>query len=302
MADQLIRATAAKGGIRAVGAITTQLTHEAKQRHKLSYVATAALGRTMTAGLLLASSMKRNGSRVTIRIQGDGPLGRIVADSGLDGTVRGFVDYPEVELPPTDTGRFNVGTAVGHLGYVYVLRDEGVETPYTSTVELVSGEIGEDIAHYLAYSEQTPSALVLGEAFDIDGVKASGGLLIQILPKAATDEALVAELESRVTALSSFPSLLQQGKTLPEIFEQLLGGMDLQIFPEIQPLRFHCNCTYDRALRALKLFSIPELQDMITQDNGAEAICDFCGNVYKADVNQLEKLIGDLQAEALPLE
>lgn len=302
MVDQLIRATAAKGGIRAVGAITTQLTEEAKHRHKLSYVATVALGRTMTAGLLLASSMKRRGSRVTIRMQGDGPLGRVVADAGLDGTVRGFVDYPEVELPPTETGKFNVGAAVGHLGYVYVLRDEGRDYPYTSTVELVSGEIGEDITHYLAYSEQTPSALVLGEFLDTAGVKAAGGILIQVLPKAARDEALVAELESRMSELSNFTSLLREGKTLPEIFEQILGGMDLHIFPESQALRFHCGCSYDRALGALKLFTIPELQDMITEDHGAEAICDFCGNVYRADVSQLEKLIGDLEAEALAAE
>ncbi|QZZ20451.1 Hsp33 family molecular chaperone HslO [Leptothermofonsia sichuanensis E412] len=299
MTDQLVRATAARGGIRAVGAITTQLTEEAKQRHRLSYVATAALSRTMTAGLLLASGMKRRGSKVTIRIQGDGPLGRVVADAGLDGTVRGFVDYPEAELPPTESGKFDVGTAVGRLGYVYVLRDEGLDYPYTSTVELVSGEVGEDVANYLAYSEQTPSALVLGESFDTQGVRASGGLLIQVLPKAANDEALVAELESRVTSLAGFTPLLKEGKTLPEIFEQILGGLDLQIFPETQPLRFHCGCSYDRALGALKLFSVAELQDMITEDQGAEAVCDFCGNVYRADAHQLEKLIGDMQGKPI---
>ncbi len=296
MADQLVRATAAAGGIRAVGAITTNLTQEARERHKLSYVATVALGRTLTAGLLLASNMKRNGSRITIRVQGDGPLGRVVADAGLDGTVRGFVDYPEVELPPTDQGKFDVSGAVGQLGYVFVQRDDGLDYPYTSTVELVSGGIGEDIANYLVNSEQTPSALVLGESIDTHGVKASGGLLIQVLPKAANDEALVAELESRVHDLSSFTPLLQAGKTMPEILEAVLGGMDLHVFPQTQPLRFHCRCSYDRALSALKLFSISELEDMIAKDNGAEAICDFCGNVYRAGVDELNQLIGELQA------
>jgi molecular chaperone Hsp33 len=222
----------------------------------------------------------------------------VVADAGLDGTARGFVDYPTVELPPTEQGKFDVGAAVGHLGYVFVLRDEGQEQPYTSTVELVSGEIGEDLANYLLNSEQTPSALVLGEAIDTHGVAASGGLLIQVLPKAATDEALVAELESRMAALSGFTPLLQAQKTLPEILEQVLGGMDLHIFPESQPLRFHCRCSYDRALGALKLFSIPELEDMIEKDHGAEAVCEFCGNVYRAGVDELNQLIGELQGSA----
>jgi len=299
MADQLVRATAAEGGIRAVGAITTRLIEEARQRHKLSYVATAALGRTMSAGLLLASNMKRPESRVSIRIRGDGPLGRVIVDAGLNGTVRGYVDHPEVELPTNANGKLDVGMAVGRLGYVYVLRDVGSEYPYTSTVELVSGEIGEDITHYLAHSEQTPSALMLGESLDTHGVTAAGGMLIQVMPKAARDEALVEALESRVTALSGFTPLLQEGKTLPDIFEQLLGDMDLKIVPQAQQLRFHCGCSYDRALGALKLFSIAELQDMIEEDHGAEAICDFCGNVYKAGVDDLNQLIGDLQAEGL---
>jgi len=147
MADQLIRATAAGGGIRAVGAITTRLTEEARRRHNLSYVATAALGRTMTAGLLLASSMKRAESRVNIRIRGNGPLGGILIDAGLDGTVRGYVDKPTVELPPNAKGKLDVGSAVGQDGYVYVVRDVGYGYPYSSTVELVSGEIGDDLTH-----------------------------------------------------------------------------------------------------------------------------------------------------------
>ena len=229
MADQLIRATAAEGGIRAVGVITTRLTQEARQRHKLSYVATAALGRTMSAGLLLASSMKRAGSRVNIRVKGNGPLGGILVDAGLDGTVRGYVDNPDVELPPNSKGKLDVGGAVGPEGYLYVVRDVGYGYPYSSTVELVSGEIGDDLTHYLMSSEQTPSVLVLGVFAKTGGVTASGGVLIQVLPKAAQDETLVQTLESRVEALSGFTPLLQAGKSLPEIFEQILGDMGLVI-------------------------------------------------------------------------
>ncbi len=297
MADQLIRATAADGGIRAVGVITTRLTEEARQRHKLSYVATAALGRSMSAGLLMASSMKRPGSRVNVRVKGDGPLGGILVDAGLDGTVRGYVANPSVELPPNAKGKLDVGGAVGN-GYLYVVRDIGYGYPYSSTVELVSGEIGDDVAHYLVSSEQTPSALVLGVFVGASGVTASGGLLVQVLPKAARDEALVEILESRVASLSGFTPLLQAGKTLPEIFNDLLGDMGLSIFPERQMLRFHCGCSFDRVLGALKILGAEELQDMIIKDDGAEAICEFCGEVYQANSHHLAQLIVDLQTES----
>ncbi|MGH8000068.1 MAG: Hsp33 family molecular chaperone HslO [Brasilonema sp.] len=297
MADQLIRATAASGGIRAVGAITTRLTEEARVRHQLSYVATAALGRTMTAGLLMASSMKRTGSRVNVRVKGDGPLGGILIDAGLDGTVRGYVENPSVELPPNSKGKLDVGGAVGK-GFLYVVRDIGYGYPYSSTVELVSGEIGDDVAHYLISSEQTPSAVVLGVFVGASGVTAAGGLLVQVLPKAARDEALVETLESRVAALSGFTPLLQAGKSLTDIFQDLLGDMELAIFPETQILRFHCGCSFDRMLGALKMLGEAELQDMIVKDNGAEATCHFCGTVYQASKDDLAQLVADLQAEA----
>ena len=298
MADQLIRATAAEGGIRAVGVITTRLTEEARVRHKLSYVATAALGRTMSAGLLLASNMKRAESRINIRIKGNGPLEGILVDAGLDGTVRGYVGNPDIELPPNSKGKLDVGGAVGRDGYLYVVRDVGYGYPYSSTVELVSGEIGDDLTHYLITSEQTPSALVLGVFVGAEGVTASGGILIQVLPKAARDEALVQTLESRVAGLAGFTPLLQAGKTLPEILEELLGDMGLEILPETQLVRFHCGCSFNRVLGALKMLGEAELQDMIEKDDGAEATCHFCGQIYQASSDELEKLISDLKAEA----
>jgi molecular chaperone Hsp33 len=297
MADQLIRATAAEGGIRAVGVITTRLTEEARQRHKLSYVATAALGRTMSAGLLLASSMKLPQSRINLRIKGDGPLGGLQVDAGLDGTVRGYVNNPEVELPLNAQGKLDVGRGIGN-GYLYLLRDVGYGYPYTSTVELVSGEIGDDITSYLATSEQTPSALVVGEFVGTDGVQASGGVLLQILPKAARDEELVLTLESRVAELSGFTPLMRSGKNLHQILKQLLGDMGLEIFPETQMVRFDCGCSFDRVLGALKMLGEAELQDMIEKDDGAEAICHFCGEVYKANSDQLAVLIGNLRSDS----
>ncbi len=299
MPDQLIRATAAADGIRAVGVITTKLTEEARQRHRLSYVATAALGRTMAAGLLLASNMKQPQARVNIRVQGNGPLGIVFADAGGDGTVRGYVQNPDVELPPNGLGKLDVGGAVGSEGFLYVIRDIGYGYPYSSTVELVSGEIGEDVTYYLATSEQTPSALMLGVFVGQGGTEAAGGILLQILPQAAENEALIAKLESRVAALQGFTPMLRQGKTLPEMLEHLLGDMDLNILPQTQLLRFHCGCTHERMLGALKILGESELEDILNTERFAEATCHFCNEVYRAESDEIEVLLSELRQEAM---
>jgi molecular chaperone Hsp33 len=257
------------------------------------------LGRAMTSGLLLASSMKREGSRVNIRIRSNGPMGGLFVDAGLDGTVRGYVDNPGVELPPNAKGKLDVGGALGRDGFLYVVRDNGYGYPYSSTVELVSGEVGDDVANYLVTSEQTPSALVVGVFVSAEGVTASGGILLQVLPKAARDEELVATLEARVGQLSGFTPLLQQGLTLPDILERLLGDMGLVILPEVQLIRFDCPCSFNRVLGALKLLGEAELQDMIEKDDGAEATCHFCGEVYQASSDHLAQLIADLKTESV---
>ncbi|MDJ0717173.1 MAG: Hsp33 family molecular chaperone HslO [Prochloraceae cyanobacterium] len=299
MSDRLIRAIAADGGIRAVGTVTTTLTEEARVRHKLSYVATAALGQAMSSGLLLASNMKQQQSRVTIRIKGEGPLGGIFVDAGVDGTVRGYVEHPKVELPPNSQGDLDVKSAVGRYGYLHVMRDVGYGQPYYSTVELISGEVGSDVANYLATSEQTPSALLVGVFVDSEGVNASGGILLQILPKAVRDEALIELLESRVNKLSGFTRLLLSGKSLSEILEELLGDLGLIIFPQPKRVRFNCRCSFQRVLGALKLLGEAELQDMIEKDSGAEATCEFCGEVYQASSEELEGLIEDLRSQSV---
>jgi molecular chaperone Hsp33 len=251
----------------------------------------------MSSGLLLASSMKKEDARVNIRINGNGPLGVVFVDAGIDGTVRGYVQNPEIELPPNPQGKLDVGGAVGQDGFLYVVRDLGYGYPASSTVELVSGEIGEDITHYLWTSEQTPSALLVGVFVGSGGVVASGGLLLQILPKAERDEQLMATLESRVAKMQSFTTLLREGKTLPEILTELLGDLGLVILPEVQLVRFDCRCSFERVLGALKLLGMAELQDMIEKDNGAEATCQFCGEVYQANSDHLSQLIMDLREE-----
>ncbi|MEY2979183.1 MAG: Hsp33 family molecular chaperone HslO [Prochlorotrichaceae cyanobacterium] len=293
MTDQLIRATAAEGGIRAVGCITTGLTAEARQRHELSFLATTALGRSMAAGLLLASSMKQPQSRVNLRLRGSGPLGGLFVDAGLNGTVRGYVHHPEVELPLNDRGQFDVSGALG-VGYLHVVRDLGYGQPHTSTVELVTGEIGEDVAFYLAHSEQTPSALVVGVLPSETGVQAAGGLLVQILPSASHNEPLIELLESRISHLNSFTHQLSEGKTLTEILDYTLGDLNPQILGNPLPLCYHCPCSPQRMLSALKLFGAAELQDMIVVDQGAEISCDFCGEKYHADVNELNQILAEI--------
>jgi molecular chaperone Hsp33 len=294
MTDRLIRATAAGGGIRAVAAITTNLTETARLRHRLSAVSTDALGRAMTAGLLLTSGMKTKFARVNIRIKGNGPIGGLMVDAGVDGTVRGYINHPHVEVPLNAAGKLDVGGAIGNEGFVYVFRDLGYGRPYSSTVELISGEVGDDVAHYLYSSEQTPSALVLGVSMNSQSVQSAGGMLIQVLPKAAQDESLVTLLEARVSGLQGFTPLLRSGKDLPEILAELLGDLGLTIFPEERELKFECPCSEQRMLGALKLLGVDELQDMIATDQGAEATCDFCGEVYHVSEERLSELVGEL--------
>jgi molecular chaperone Hsp33 len=294
MTDRLIRATAAGGGIKAVAAITTDLTETARARHRLSAVATDALGRAMTAGLLLTSGMKVKCGRVNLRIKGNGPLGGLMVDAGVDGTVRGYVNNPQLELSLNAAGKLDVGGAIGNDGFVYIYRDLGYGRPYSSTVELVSGEVGDDVANFLYSSEQTPSALVLGVSMNSHSVQSAGGILIQVLPKAARDESLVTLLEDRVSALQGFTPLLQSGKDLPDILAELLGDLELNIFPDAKDLKFACPCSEQRMLGALKLLGTDELQDMIATDKGAEATCDFCGEVYRVSEEKLSQLVGEL--------
>jgi len=225
-------------------------------------------------------------------------VGGLLVDAGLDGTVRGYVGNADIELPPNAQGKLDVGSAVGKNGYVYVVRDIGYGYPYSSTVEIVSGEIGEDIVNYLVNSEQTPSALLVGVFVGAEGVVASGGLLLQVMPKASRDEQLISLLESRIQGLANFTTLLKEGKTLTQIMKILLSDLDLNIFPEVQLVRFKCRCSFERMLGALRILGIAELEDMIEKDKGAEATCQFCSHVYTANIEHLEQLIADINEKA----
>ncbi len=287
--DQLIRATAADGQIRVVGVVSTQTAQEASRRHKLSYVGSVALSRAMSAGLLLAANLKVDHARLSLKFKGDGPLGQIWVDAGCNGTVRGYVTNPAVELPLTPEGKLNVAQAVGQYGYLHTIRDEGVGTPFTSTVELVSGEIGDDVTRYLASSEQTPSIVLLGAWVNTAGIQAAGGILIQMLPDASPT--LIPELEQRLAGVEEISPMLAEGKHLPEILNELLSDLNLKILPGVQPVQFQCKCSASRVKGALRMLGTDELTDMIEKDGGAEVTCHFCSKVYKIGRPELERMV-----------
>ena len=292
---RLIRGLAADGNLRVIALETTDIAEEARTRHALSPTATAALGRAMSGVLLLSFLLSKTPKeRVTLQIQGDGEIGGITAEAAPTGFVRGYVKNPKANPPLRPDGKLNVGAAVGQ-GDLKVDRLLSNDEIYTSSVELVSGEIAEDLARYLWLSEQIPSALLLGVRLNGEGVLVSGGVAVQVLP--GCPEAVLERLEANLKGRTSISDLLlQQG--LEGTVETLMEGLaydptDLSVvgFREGHiPLRFKCRCTRDRALGALVYFSHQEREAMIDEDGGAEVACHWCGQKYQIGVEELRGL------------
>lgn len=291
--DKIARAIAAGGEFRVVAAITTETVNEAVRRHKCSPTVAAALGRTMTASLLLAASLK-DSDRLTIRIEGDGPAGTIIAEATAAGTVRGYVANPFAELPPKADGKFDVGGIVGK-GMLHVIREIGTDLsvplePYVGSVPLVSGEIAEDIAYYLLTSEQIPSAVLLGvllqntEPF----VKASGGVMIQMMPGA--NEHLITMIEDTISHAPHLTSIINAETSPSDLMRHALGEISYEILEE-KPARFECNCSPERANAMLVSLGRDEMTAMMDEDGGAVITCGFCNEKYEIGGEELRRLI-----------
>lgn len=289
MHDQLIRATAP--GIRGFAAITTNLTEEARRRHDCFPVAAAALGRTMTGAVLMAANLKTAES-LTVRISGDGPLKEIVADAYPDGSVRGYVRNPSVDLP-LNNGKLAVGQAVGK-GHIYVTRFVGLKQPFTGSAELVSGEIAEDITQYLTVSEQTPSSVALGVLIAPDTtVAAAGGFFIQALPGA--EEEVLIKVEDNLRHIPPVSQMVYNGQDAKSILETVFAGLPTTIYPGTD-LSFHCQCSRERVENMLVSLGAEELKQMIA-DGEAEVCCHFCSEKYRFDDQELTEILRGIETK-----
>mgnify|MGYP002738044228 CR=1 FL=1 len=291
----LLRGMSANGTLRIIAADTTELVQQALENHGASLTAGAALGRTLTANVLLSHALlKDHRDRLTIRVRGNGPLGGIITEGGLDGTVRGYVQHPTIDLPLRDSdGKLAVGEAVG-AGDLEIIRSHApYGDPYTSSIDLVSGEIAEDVATFLARSEQIASAVLLGVYYGPDGqVQQAGGVILQALPDA--NDAALAVLEANVREFGGLTSAMQRAPLTELVSEELAWGLGFEnLTPEPLALKFACRCSDEKALDALAYFSPNERREMIEEDGGAEVVCHWCGEKRWIGPELIESLEGD---------
>lgn len=291
--DQLVRAITRDGMVKAVAVSTRDLTERARQIHRTLPVATAALGRTLAACSMMGNALKEDGASLTLRIQGGGPLGILLAVSDNQGNVRGTVDNPAVDLPLRPDGKLDVGAAVGGEGTLTVIRDLHMKDPYVGSVGLLGGEIAEDLAAYFVESEQIPTACGLGVLVDRDqSVLAAGGYLIQLLPGAGED--VITRVEGGVMAAGAVTGLLSRAGGPEEVLREVLSDFDLEIL-ERSPIAYRCDCSRERMERALISLGPEELGKIIEEQGRAELTCRFCDNVQVFTREELEGLLAGMR-------
>lgn len=287
MKDYIVRATAANHQVRAFAATTRELVECAREHHNTSPVATAALGRLLTGGVMMGSMMKNDTDMLTINVRGNGPLEGITVTADSQGNVKGYVGNPDVILPPKD-GKLDVGGAVG-IGILQVIKDMGLKEPYVGDTILVSSEIAEDLTYYFASSEQVPSSVGLGVLMNKDNnVKCAGGFIIQMMPFA--EEETIAQIEENLKNVTSVTELLERGFTPEQLLEELLGNLGLEITDTI-PARFFCNCSKERVEKAVISIGKKDIREMIDEGKEIEVKCHFCNTGYTYTVEDLKKML-----------
>ena len=287
MKDYIVRATAADNQVRAFAATTKQVVETARQHHNTSPVATAALGRLLSAGAMMGSMMKNDTDMLTLQKRGNGPIEGITVTADSFANVKGYVGNPDVMLPPKN-GKLDVGGAVG-VGLLQIIKDMGLKEPYSGQTILVSSEIAEDLTYYFANSEQIPSSVGLGVLMEKDNtVRCAGGFIIQMMPFA--QEKTVGRLEENLRKVSSVTSLLDQGYTPERMLEVLFEGLGLEITDTI-PTRFFCNCSKERVEQAVVSIGKKEIEEMIRDGEDIEVKCHFCNTAYHYTVEELKKIL-----------
>ncbi|AVW09468.1 Hsp33 family molecular chaperone HslO [Lactiplantibacillus paraplantarum] len=295
MADYLVKSVAGNEMFRAYAVSATGVVAEAQRRHDTWSAASAALGRSLVGTLLLASSVLKGEEQMTVKINGNGPVGGIVVDGNANGTVKGYLQHPHVHLPLNDQHKIDVKAAVGTDGFLSVTKDQGVGDPFTGTVALVSGELGEDFTYYLAQSEQIPSAVGLSVFVNDDNsIGVAGGFLVQVLPN-ATDEA-ISSLENKLKDMPLVSQLMRDGKSPEDILDLLFDG-DVKVLDKM-PVKFECDCSKERFAEALMALPKHEVQAMIDEDHGAMAVCHFCGDQYQFSERELEAVLSRSKGDA----
>lgn len=288
MTDYIVRATAADARIRAFAAATGNLVETARITHNTSPVASAALGRLLTGGVLMGSMLKGEDDLLTLQVSGDGPLKGMTVTADAKGNVKGYAIEPQVMLPPSPAGKLDVGGAVGR-GSLRVIKDMGLKEPYVGQTILQTGEIAEDLTYYFAASEQIPSSVGLGVLMERDNtVKQAGGFIIQLMPFAEEED--ISRLEKNLQAFSAVTTVLDEGKTPEEMLGMLLDGLE-PVVTDTMPCRFHCNCDKRRVERAIVSIGRKDIEEMIDEGKEIEVNCQFCGSSYRFTVEELKEML-----------
>lgn len=290
MNDYIIRGTAANDQVRFFAAYTKDVVETARQKHNTSPVATAALGRLLTAGAMMGSMCKNDSDVITLQIQCSGPIGGLTVTADSKANVKGYVNNPDVMLPPSKEGKLDVGKALD-LGVLTVIKDIGLKEPYSGQTHLVSGEIAEDLTYYFAASEQIPTSVALGVLMNKDNtVRQAGGFIIQMMPYA--EEETISKLEKKIAEFKSVTYALEHEHIPEKMMEDLLGDMDTKIYEKV-PTQFHCNCSKERVEKAVISVGKKEIQNMIDDGEPIEVNCHFCNTHYHYSVDDLKRMLNE---------